>query len=74
MPTNIDPVEFGKLIADMESMKSTLSEMKQEMKVITELANQWRGALWFAGIAGGILSSLGTLFVTKFTWLAAIFR
>lgn len=70
----IDPIEFGKVLARMESMESTLSDMKKEMKIITELANQWRGALWFAGIAGGILSSLGTLFVTKLSWVSAIFR
>lgn len=70
----IDPIEIGKLIADMESMKISMAKMEQKMEVITELAHKWSGALWFAGIVGGILSSIATIFATKMQWLAGIFR
>ena len=74
MPTNIDPVEFGKLIADMESMKSSMKKMETQMEAMMALVNQGRGVFWIAVIIGGAVSSLATFFVTKMQWIAGFMR
>jgi len=72
--TAIDPIEFGKLIAEMESMKSSMKKMEEQMETMMALANQGRGVFWVAVIIGGAVSSLATFFVTKMQWLAGVMR
>ena len=70
----IDPIEFGKLIAEMESMKSSMKKMENQMETMMALVNQGRGVFWVAVIIGGAVSSLATFFVTKMQWLAGVLR
>ena len=70
----IDPIEFGKLIADMESMKSSMKKMETQMESIIALVNEGRGVFWIAVIIGGAVSSLATFFLTKMQWIAGLVR
>ena len=70
----IDPIEFGKLIAEMESMKSSMKKMENQMETMMALVNQGRGVFWVAVIIGGAVSSLATFVVTKMQWLAGVMR
>jgi len=70
----IDPIEFGKLIAEMESMKSSMKKMENQMETMMALVNQGRGVFWVAVIMGGAVSSLATFVVTKMQWLAGVMR
>jgi DNA-binding protein YbaB len=72
--TAIDPIEFGKLIAEMESMKSSMKKMEAQMETMMALVNQGRGVFWVAVIMGGAVSSLATFVVTKMQWLAGVMR
>lgn len=74
MGANIDPVEFGKLLARMEGMETSIKKMENQMESMTALVNQGRGVFWLAVIVGGTISSLATFFVSKMQWLAAIMR
>lgn len=70
----IDPVEFGRLLADMEAMKTSMRKMETQMDNMTALVNQGRGVFWLAVIVGGTVSSIATFFVHKMQWLSGIVR
>jgi len=70
----IDPVEFGRLLADMEQMKASMKKMEAQMDTITALVNQGRGVFWLAVIVGGTVSSIAAFFVHKMQWLSGIVR
>jgi hypothetical protein len=67
----IDPVQYGMLLASVESLKSQQSEMKQDMDVrlqrmteqidnLLELANQSKGGLWAGMTVAATLGSVVT--------------
>lgn len=55
---NIDPVEYGKLLAEVGSLKSKVEGMDKDIKQLLALANQSKGGFW-AGMA--IASVLGAV-------------
>ena len=55
---NIDPVEYGKLLAEVESLKTKVEGMDKDIKQLLALANQSKGGFW-AGMA--IASGLGAV-------------
>lgn len=54
----IDPIEYGKLLAEVESLKSKVEGMDKDIKQLLALANQSKGGFW-AGMA--IASGLGAI-------------
>jgi len=46
MSTNIDPVEYGKLISTVETLSKKVESMEHDIKQILALANRSRGAFW----------------------------
>ena len=59
----IDPRDFGKLEAQVESLKAQVDDISDKLDKLVELATEGRGgirALWFAGsIVGTIAALLG---------------
>lgn len=55
---NIDPVEYGKLLAEVESLKNKVEGMDKDIKQLLALANQSKGGFW-AGMM--IASGLGAI-------------
>lgn len=52
---NIDPVEYGKLIAKVEVLTSKVESMDQDIKQLLELANKSKGGFWMGmTIASGV--------------------
>lgn len=70
----IDPVEFGRLLADMESMKESMRKMEVQMDNMTALVNQGRGVFWVAIILGGAISSVVTFVAQKMQWFSGFMR
>lgn len=55
---NIDPVQYGKLIAQVESLTSKVESMDADIKELLALANKGKGGFWM-GMT--IASSLGAI-------------
>jgi len=65
--SNIDPFEYGKLTAQVQSLQDKVDSMETDIKSLLELANKSKGGI-FMGMA--IASAIGG-FVTFLTshWL-----
>ena len=56
--SDIDPIQYGQLIAKVDLMERQVTEMQADVKKLLALANQSKGGLWF-GMA--IVSAGSTL-------------
>lgn len=58
----IDPVEYGRLLAQVESLTSKVEGMDADIKTLLALANQSKGGFWMgmtiASLAGGFITWL----------------
>lgn len=63
---NIDPIQYGKLIAQVETLTTKVESMDSDIKELLALANKSKGGFWMgmtiASIAGGVITWLGTHF------------
>ena len=61
---NIDPVEYGKLTAQVENLTCKVESMEIDIKELLALANKSKGGFWMgmtiASITGGFLTWLLT--------------
>jgi hypothetical protein len=57
MSEQIDPVQYGVLLQKVNTMEKEVSELRQDMHQLLELANKGRGGFW-AGMA--VVSGLST--------------
>ena len=57
---NLNPVEYGKLLAKVEGLETKVNSMDADIKTLLALANQSKGGFWMgmtiASIAGGFLT------------------
>ncbi len=60
--TEIDPREFGRLEAEVTSLRNQVTAMQHDIKTLLEMANRSKGGLWagmtIASMVGGIVSWL----------------
>ncbi len=65
----IDPREFGKLEAEVSSLKQQVSSMDAKIDQLVTLASEGKGgirALWFAGsVVAGVLGWFGADKIAK---------
>ena len=58
--TDIDPREFGKLEAEVQSLRTQVSALQSDVRELLELANKSKGGLWLgmsiAALAGSVVS------------------
>jgi hypothetical protein len=61
---NIDPVEYGRLTAQVDNLTCKVESMELDIKELLALANKSKGGFWMgmtiASIAGGFLTWLLT--------------
>lgn len=61
--SNIDPVEYGKLISTVDTLSRKVDSMDADIKKLLALANQSKGGFWMgmtiASLFGGILTFVG---------------
>jgi hypothetical protein len=64
---DIDPIQYGQLITKVEFLEREVSDMREDVKKLLELANQSKGGLWmgmaFASLIGAMLHFLGEKFL-----------
>lgn len=67
--SDIDPVEFGRLQADVSTLKGQVNSIAGKVDALFEMANQGKGGLWMfnSGLvfAGGLLAWVIEHFVMK---------
>ena len=44
---DINPREFGKLEAEVHSLRAQMTMLQSDVRALLELANKGRGGLWF---------------------------
>ena len=56
----IDPIEYGRLLAQVETLTNKVEGMDRDIKTLLALANQSKGGFWMgmtiASLAGGFLT------------------
>ena len=62
--TEIDPREFGRLEAEVQSLRNQVSSMQTDIRTLLEMANKSKGGLWagmtMASMLGGAVSWVAT--------------
>ena len=62
--SDIDPREFGKLEAQVEALQAEVHAMREDIKVLLEMANKSKGGMFvgmaIASVVGGIVSFFAT--------------
>ena len=62
--TEIDPREFGRLEAEVTSLRNQVTAMQNDIKTLLEMANRSKGGLWagmtIASMLGGAMSWVAT--------------
>jgi hypothetical protein len=56
MSNEIDPIQYGKLIAQVQNLEHKVDSLEVDIKLLLELANKSKGGFW-AGMA--IASAIG---------------
>tara|TARA_R110002153_G_scaffold51805_8_gene145490 strand:- start:6435 stop:6641 length:207 start_codon:yes stop_codon:yes gene_type:complete len=66
---HINPIEYGKLLAKVETLEARVDDMSKDIKSLLELANQSKGGFWMgmtvASIIGGFLTWMLTHWVVR---------
>jgi hypothetical protein len=62
--SDIDPREFGRLEAEVHSLRTQVSALQSDVRELLELANRSKGGLWLgmsiAAVAGSVVSWVAT--------------
>lgn len=62
--TEINPVEFGRLQAEVQSLRNQIDSMQGDIRTLLEMANRSKGGLWMgmtlASAFGGVVTWIGT--------------
>lgn len=62
--SDIDPREFGKLEAQVEALQTEVHALRQDIKLLLEMANKSKGGMFvgmaIASVVGGIISFVAT--------------
>ena len=64
--SEIDPIKFGQLVAQVETLQAQMSELRIDMKQMLELANKSKGGFWMGMTIAAGFSSLITWFWSNF--------
>jgi uncharacterized protein with PhoU and TrkA domain len=67
--TNIDPIEYGKLVNSVENLERKVDAMEVDIKKLVAMAERSKGSLWalmgVASVAGAFISYITELFFRK---------
>ena len=62
--SEIDPREFGKLEAQVEALQSEVHAMREDIKLLLEMAKKSKGGMFvgmaIASVVGGVISFIAT--------------
>ena len=62
--TEINPIEFGRMQAEVQSLRNQIDSMQNDIRTLLEMANRSKGGLWMgmtlASAFGGAVTWIGT--------------
>lgn len=66
---DIDPIKLGAMWQKVETMEKEVSELREDVKSLLELANKSRGGFWMGMViasgVGGIITYITSWFLHK---------
>ena len=66
MNGDIDPIQFGSMLADMETMKKNMAEMQDDIRELLGLANKSKGGFWMGMSLAAGFGAIADFFVHTF--------
>jgi uncharacterized protein with PhoU and TrkA domain len=67
--TDIDPVEYGKLVNSVENLERKVDALEVDIKKLVAMAERSKGSLWalmgVASVAGAIISYMTEMVLRK---------
>jgi len=67
--TNIDPVEYGKLVNSVENLERKVDSLEVDIKKLVAMAERSKGSLWalmgVASVAGAFISYISEMVFRK---------
>lgn len=67
--SQIDPIEFGRVLARLDEQDKTIDEMRSDIKALLGMANRGKGALFIlmsvSSVIGAVIGALGHHFFGK---------
>ncbi len=64
---SIDPIEYGKLIVQVDNLTAKVDSMESDIKTLLALANQSKGGFWIGMTIAAVLGGVLTLVMNWFT-------
>ena len=64
---SIDPVQYGRLIAQVENLTTKVESMDSDIKELLALANKSKGGFWMGMAMASALSGFVAWFVATWT-------
>jgi hypothetical protein len=67
--SNIDPIEYGKLVNSVENLERKVDAMEADIKHLVAMAERSKGSLWalmgVASVAGGMVTWVSDIFFKR---------
>lgn len=63
--SDYDPVQFGRLIAEVDGLKAQVQKMSTQMEELVGIVNQGRGAFWLAVLLGSTVGGIILFILNK---------
>ena len=60
----INPIEYGKLLAKVETLEDRVDDMSKDIKELLALANKSKGGFWMGMAAASTVSGFVAWFIT----------
>ena len=65
MSADIDPRDFGRLEAEVQSLQTQVTGLTEKVDALLELANQSKGGFWAGMTIASIIGGMATFFVER---------
>lgn len=65
---DIDPIQYGKMAAEVEALKTQVAELRTDVKSLLELANKSKGGFWMGMTIASAVGGLGGWIVSHLPW------
>lgn len=66
--SEIDPVKFGQMAAEVEALKGQVAELRADVKSLLELANQSKGGFWMGMAVASSAGAFVSWIVSHMPW------
>jgi hypothetical protein len=63
MSNEIDPIQYGKLIAEVQNLQDKVEKLESNIDLLLELANKSKGGFWAGMTIASFLGGLATFFM-----------